>query len=242
MNKIVSDSRRAIEDVEDGASIMVGGFGACGTPENLIRALLDKGVGNLTIISNNPGLQDFGIGWLLKAGQVSRMILSYAGDNRYFGDLVLSGKLDVEFSPQGTLAERIRAGGAGIAGFYTPTGYGTMIAEGKEAREFDGRMNIFERALRADFAFVRAWRGDDWGNLVYRMTARNFNPVMATAARTTIAEVEEVVARGTLDPDGIHTPGIHVQRVFQGTRFDKPIENLTVRPRAGADSRTGEDS
>lgn len=231
MNKIASDAPSAIEGLGDGASVMMGGFGACGIPENLIRALIDKGARDLTVISNNPGLEDFGIGLLLKAGQVRKMVMSYAGDNRYFVELVLSGTLEVEFVPQGTLAERIRAAGAGIAGFYTPTGYGTPIAEGKEVREFDGRMFVFERGLKADFAFVKAWKGDDWGNLVYRKTARNFNPVMATAAETTIAEVEEVVERGTLDPDAIHTPGIHVQTVLQGRNYQKPIEKLTTRIR-----------
>jgi 3-oxoacid CoA-transferase subunit A len=229
MNKILQGSTEAVRQVSDGASIMMGGFGPCGTPENLISALLASGVGELTVVSNNPGLEDFGIGLLLKSGQVRKMVLSYAGDNRHFGDLVLSGKLEVEFVPQGTLAERIRAGGAGIAGFYTPTGYGTLIAEGKEVREFDGRMYVFEAQLTADFAFVKAWRGDNWGNLVYRKTARNFNPVMATAARTTIAEVEEIVERGGLDADSIHTPGIHVQHVIQGEQYEKRIENLTVR-------------
>jgi 3-oxoacid CoA-transferase subunit A len=228
VNKIVPSVEDAIANVADGASIMMGGFGACGTPENLVRALLEKGTRHLTVISNNPGLQDFGIGLLLKAGQVRKMVMSYAGDNKYFGQLVMSGKIEVEFVPQGTLAERIRAGGAGIAGFYTPTGYGTPIAEGKEVREFDGRMYVFEPPLRADCAFVKAWRGDDWGNLVYRKTARNFNPVMATAATTTIAEVEEIVDRGTMDPDAIHTPGIHVQAVVQGKDYEKRIEKLTV--------------
>lgn len=231
MNKIVTDVAAAIADIEDGASIMTGGFGACGIPENLLSALLDTGRRDLTLISNNPGLEDFGIGLLLKAGRVRKMVMSYAGDNRHFGELVLSGKLEVEFVPQGTLAERIRAGGAGIAGFYTPTGYGTPAAEGKEVREFDGRMYVFERGLKADFAFVKAWRGDDWGNLVYRMTARNFNPVMATAAATTIAEVEHIVRRGTLDPDSIHTPGIYVQMLLQGERYEKRIEKVTVRNR-----------
>ena len=229
MNKIVPDAAAAIESLEDGASIMMGGFGACGIPENLAAALLEKGSRDLTIISNNPGLEDFGIGLLLKAGQVRKMIMSYAGDNKYFGQLVIDGKLDVEFSPQGTLAERIRAGGAGIGGFFTPTGYGTPIGEGKEVREIDGRMYIFEKPLKADFAFVKAWRGDDWGNLVYRMTARNFNPVMATAAKTTIVEVEEIVERGRLDPDAIHTPGIHVQKLLKGAHYEKRIEKLTVR-------------
>lgn len=229
MNKIVSSAADAVADIADGAVIMTGGFGACGIPENLIQAILDQGTRELTMISNNPGLEDFGLGRLLKAGRVRKMVLSYAGDNKQFGRLVMSGRLEAEFVPQGTLAERIRAAGAGIGGFYTPTGYGTPVAEGKEVRELDGRMCVFESPLRADYAFVKAWRGDDWGNLVYRKTARNFNPVMATAASTTIAEVEEVVARGVLDPDAVHTPGVHVQRVVLGRRYEKPIEKPTVR-------------
>ena len=229
MNKIVPSVDAAIAGVTDGASIMMGGFGSGGVPENLIRGLLQKGARDLTVISNNPGLQDFGIGLLLKAGQVRKMVLSYAGANKHLGQLMLSGGLEVEFVPQGTLAERIRAGGAGIGGFYTPTGYGTSIAEGKEIREFNGRKYVLELPLKADFAFIKAWRGDDWGNLVYRKTARNFNPVMATAATTTIAEVERIVPRGELDPDYIHTPGIYVRTLFQGARYERRIENLTVR-------------
>ncbi len=229
MNKIVASPAEAVADIADGAVIMSGGFGACGIPENLIQAILDRGTRELTMISNNPGLEDFGLGRLLKAGRVRKMVLSYAGDNKRFGQLVMSGRLEAEFVPQGTLAERIRAGGAGIGGFYTPTGYGTPVAEGKEVREIGGRMYVFEAPLRADYAFVKAWRADDWGNLVYRKTARNFNPVMATAARTTIAEVEEVVERGVLDPDAVHTPGVHVQRVVRGPRYEKPIEKPTVR-------------
>ena len=229
MNKIVSGVEEAIAGLTDGASIMMGGFGSGGVPENLIRGLLQKGVRDLTVISNNPGLQDFGIGLLLKAGQVRKMVLSYAGANKHLGQLMLSGELEVEFVPQGTLAERIRAGGAGIGGFYTPTGYGTSIAEGKEIREFDGRKYVLELPLKADFAFIKAWQGDDWGNLVYRKTARNFNPVMATAATTTIAEVERIVPRGGLDPDHIHTPGIYVRTLFQGAHYERRIENLTVR-------------
>ena len=229
MNKIVSSVEAAIAGVTDGASIMMGGFGSGGVPENLIRGILKKGVRDLTVISNNPGLKDFGIGLLLKAGQVRKMVLSYAGANKHLGQLMLSGELEVEFVPQGTLAERIRAGGAGIGGFYTPTGYGTSIAEGKEVREFDGRKYVLELPLKADFAFIKAWQGDDWGNLVYRKTARNFNPVMATAATTTIAEVERIVPRGELDPDYIHTPGIYVQTLFQGAHYERRIENLTVR-------------
>jgi 3-oxoacid CoA-transferase subunit A len=230
MNKIVVGSGEAVADVADGATIMMGGFGASGVPENLIRALVERGSRELTVISNNPGTEDFGIGLLLQAGQVRKMVMSYAGDNRYFGKLFLEGKLDVELVPQGTLAERIRAGGAGIGAFYTPTGYGTPVSEGKEVREFSGRMHVLETALRADFAFVKAWKGDDWGNLVYRKTARNFNPTMATAGRITIAEVERIVPRGALDPDAVHTPGIHVARLVAGERYDKPIEKLTVRP------------
>ncbi len=229
MNKIVSGVEEAIAGLTDGASIMMGGFGSGGVPENLIRGLLKKGVRDLTVISNNPGLQDFGIGLLLKAGQVRKMVLSYAGANKHLGQMMLSGELEVEFVPQGTLAERIRAGGAGIGGFYTPTGYGTSIAEGKEIREFDGRKYVLELPLKADFAFIKAWQGDDWGNLVYRKTARNFNPVMATAATTTIAEVERIVPRGGLDPDYIHTPGIYVRTLFQGAHYERRIENLTVR-------------
>ncbi len=229
MNKIVSSVEEAIAGLTDGASIMMGGFGSGGVPENLIRGLLQKGARDLTVISNNPGLQDFGIGLLLKAGQVRKMVLSYAGANKHLGQLMLSGELEVEFVPQGTLAERIRAGGAGIGGFYTPTGYGTSIAEGKEIREFDGRKYVLELPLKADFAFIKAWQGDDWGNLVYRKTARNFNPVMATAATTTIAEVERIVPRGGLDPDYIHTPGIYVRTLFQGAHYERRIENLTVR-------------
>ncbi len=233
MNKIVRDAREAIADIQDGATIMMGGFGLCGIPENLVDALREKGVRNLTIASNNAGVDGFGIGKLLESRQVRKMISTYVGENKLFEELVLSGELEVELAPQGTFAERIRAGGAGIAGFYTPTGYGTLVAEGKETREFDGRMYVLERGLTADFAFVKAWKGDRWGNLVYRKTARNFNPMMATASRVTIAEVEQLVEVGELEPDQIHTPAIFVQRIFQGSKYEKRIEKRTVR-KAGA--------
>jgi 3-oxoacid CoA-transferase subunit A len=231
MDKRVASADVAIANVRDGASIMMGGFGLCGIPENLIAALRRKGVKNLTCISNNAGVDDFGIGLLLQTGQVKKMIATYVGENKLFEKLVLSGELEVELNPQGTFAERIRAGGAGIPAFYTPTGYGTMIAEGKEVREFDGRMCVLENALRADFAFIKAWKGDRWGNLVYRKTARNFNPMMATAADYVIAEVEHLVEVGELEPDSVHTPGIYVNAIFQGT-YEKRIERRTVRKRA----------
>ena len=233
MNKVVRDAREAVSDVQNGATIMMGGFGLCGIPENLILALRDKGVRDLTIISNNAGIDDFGIGLLLQTRQVKKMISTYVGENQLFERLVLSGELEIELVPQGTFAERIRAGGAGIAGFYTPTGYGTLIAEGKETREFGGRMYVLERGLTADFAFVKAWKADRWGNLVYNKTARNFNPMMATAGRVTIAEVEQLVEVGELEPDGIHTPAIYVKRVLQGSNYSKRIEKRTVR-KAGA--------
>jgi 3-oxoacid CoA-transferase subunit A len=219
----------AIADVQDGATIMMGGFGLCGIPENLIVALRQKGVKDLTVISNNAGVDDFGAGILLQNRQIRKMISTYVGENQLFEKLVLSGELEVELVPQGTFAERIRAGGAGIPGFYTPTGYGTLVAEGKESREFNGRMYVLERGLTADFAFVKAWKGDRLGNLVYRKTARNFNPVMATAARVTIAEVEELLQPGDLEPDSIHTPSIFVRRIFQGPQYEKRIEKRTVR-------------
>ena len=229
MNKVVRDAMAATEDIQDGATIMMGGFGLCGIPENLISAVRDKGVKNLTVISNNAGTDDFGISLLLEKRQVQKMISTYVGENHLFEKLVLSGQLEIELVPQGTFAERMRAGGAGIPAFYTPTGYGTLAAEGKETREFDGRMYVLERALQADFAFVKAWKGDRWGNLIYRKTSRNFNPVMATAARTTIAEVEHLLEPGDLDPDGVHTPAIFVQRIFQGSAYEKRIEKRTVR-------------
>ena len=232
MDKVVASAAAAVADVPDGAVIMASGFGLCGNPENLIRALLDKGVKDLTIISNNCGTTDKGLGVLLAAGRVKKMIASYVGENKVFEKLYLERKLEVELNPQGTLAERIRAGGAGIGGFYTPTGYGTLVAEGKETREIDGKMYVLERPLKADFALVKAWKGDRWGNLVFRKTARNFAPMMATAARVTIAEVEQLVDVGALDGDAIHTPAIYVHRIFQGQSYEKPIENRTVRKRS----------
>jgi 3-oxoacid CoA-transferase A subunit len=229
VDKTVLSADQAVVDVADGATLMMGGFGLCGIPENLIAALARKGVRNLTIISNNAGVDGFGIGLLLEGRQVKKMISTYVGENRLFEELVLRGELEIELNPQGTLAECIRAGGAGIAGFYTPTGHGTVIAQGKETREFDGRMYVLERGLRADFGFVKAWKGDRWGNLVYRKTAQNFNPMMAAAARITIAEVEELVEVGRLEPDHIHTPGVYVQRILQGANYEKRIERRTVR-------------
>ena len=231
MNKVVLDAQEAIADIPDGATIMLGGFGLCGIPENLIVALRDKGTKNLTIISNNAGVDGRGAGLLLESRQVRKVIATYVGENKLFEELALAGELEVELVPQGTFSERMRAGGAGIAGFYTPTGYGTIVAKGKETREFDSRMFVLERGLTADFAFVKAWKGDKWGNLVYRKTARNFNPVMATAARVTIAEVEQLVGLGELDPDSVHTPALYVRRIFQGPKYEKRIEKLTVRKR-----------
>jgi len=231
MDKTYPSADAAIADIEDGVAIMSGGFGLCGNPENLIEALHKKGVKDLHIISNNCGTTDKGLGVLLAAGQVRKMTSSYVGENKVFEELFLSGKLEVELNPQGTLAERIRAGGAGIPAFYTPTGYGTKIAEGKETREFDGKHYVMETALRAPFALVKAWKGDRWGNLIYRKTARNFNPMMAQAGVITIAEVEELVEVGELDPDQVHTPGIYVQRIIQGSNYKKHIEQRTVRPR-----------
>lgn len=232
MNKRVPGADAAIERLRDGAMIMMGGFGLCGIPENLIAAVRRKGTRSLTIVSNNAGVDDFGIGLLLQSRQVKKMISTYVGENKLFEQLVLKGELEVELNPQGTLAERIRAGGAGIPGFYTPTGYGTMVGEGKEVREFNGRACVLERALRADFAFIKAWKGDTWGNLVYRKTARNFNPIMATAADYVIVEVEELVEVGQLNPDSVHTPGIFVDAIFQGTSYEKRIERRTVRKRS----------
>jgi 3-oxoacid CoA-transferase subunit A len=231
MDKRVANADAAIANVKDGAMILMGGFGLCGIPENLIAAVRRKGVKNLTVVSNNAGVDDFGIGLLLQTRQVKKMISTYVGENKLFEQQVLKGELEVELNPQGTLAERIRAGGAGIPAFFTPTGYGTMIAEKKEVREFAGRPCILEHALRADFAFIKAWRGDRLGNLVYRRTARNFNPVMATAADFVIAEVEELVEVGALDPNSVHTPGVFVNAIFQGSGYEKRIEKRTVRPR-----------
>lgn len=233
MNKVVKTPEEAIADMTDGCTLMSGGFGLSGNPENLIRALRDKNVRDLWIISNNCGTTDEGLGILLANGQVRKMTSSYVGENKIFAEQFLSGELEVELNPQGTLAERVRAGGAGIAGFYTPTGVGTKVAEGKETRDFGGREYVLETALTADFAFVKAQKADRWGNLVYSKTARNFNPLMATAGKITIAEVEELVEPGELAPDEIHTPGIYVQRVIVGSRFDKPIEQRTTRPREG---------
>lgn len=234
MNKILASVEEAVALIPDGATLMVGGFGLCGVPENLITALKDRGTRNLTIISNNAGVDDFALGQLLKTRQIRRVIATYVGENQEFERQFLSKELEVELVPQGTFSERIRAGGAGIAGFYTPTGYGTLVAEGKETRVIDGRPCILELPLRADFALVKAHRGDPLGNLVYRKTTRNFNPMMATAARTTIAEVERIVAAGELDPEAIVTPGIYVRYIVQGTHYEKRIERRTVRrPAAG---------
>jgi 3-oxoacid CoA-transferase subunit A len=216
----------------DGMTIMSGGFGLCGIPENLIAAIREAGTKDLTVISNNCGIDDFGLGVLLAGGQIKKMISSYVGENKLFEQLYLSGALELEFNPQGTLAERIRAGGAGIPAFFTKTGVGTLVAEGKEVREFDGELYVMERALKADLSIVKAWRGDAEGNLVYRKTARNFNPMMATAGKVTVAEIEELVPVGSLDKDNIHTPGIFVDRLFAGAHFEKRIERVTTRPRA----------
>ncbi len=233
--KIAGDARAALDGLlADDMTIMAGGFGLCGIPENLIAAIRESGVTGLTVISNNCGVDDFGLGVLLAGGQIARMISSYVGENRLFAELYLSGKLELEFNPQGTLAERIRAGGAGIPAFFTKTGVGTLVAEGKEVREFDGEAYVMERGLTADLAIVKAWKGDAEGNLVYRKTARNFNPIMATAGKVTVAEVEQLVEIGGLDPDQIHTPGIYVDRIFHGAVYEKRIEQATTRPRATA--------
>jgi 3-oxoacid CoA-transferase subunit A len=231
-SKIYPDAATALKGVvRDGMTVMSGGFGLCGIPENLILALRDSGAKGLTVISNNAGVDDFGLGLLLKTRQIARMISSYVGENKEFERQYLSGELQLEFNPQGTLAERIRAGGAGIAGFYTRTGVGTLVAEGKEVREFDGDRFVLETGLVADLAIVKAWKADTEGNLVYRKTARNFNPMMATAGKVTVAEVEEIVEVGELDPDHIHTPGIYVQRLVRGRDYAKPIEQRTTRKR-----------
>ncbi len=232
MNKVFPNADAAIADVPDGATIMVGGFGLCGIPENLIDAVRRKGVKNLTVISNNAGVNEFGLGRLLETRQIKKVIGTYVGENKLLEDMVLRREIELELVPQGTFSERMRAGGAGIAGFYTPTGVGTIVAEGKEVREFNGRSYLLEPGLRADFAFVKAWKGDRWGNLIYRRTARNFNPVMATAAAVTIAEAEELVELGALDPNCIVTPGIYVKRIFQAAELEKRIEKRTVRKRA----------
>jgi 3-oxoacid CoA-transferase/3-oxoacid CoA-transferase subunit A len=229
INKVVENAIVATADIPDNATLMLGGFGLCGIPENSISALLKKGVKGLTCISNNAGVDDFGIGLLLKTRQVRKMISSYVGENAEFERQLLSGELEVELIPQGTLAERIRAGGSGIPAFYTPAGVGTEVAIGKETRDFDGKVYLLESWLRADFSIVKAWKGDTAGNLVYRGTARNFNPMMAAAGKITIAEVEELVPLGELDPNKIHTPGIYVQRIFKGTGYEKRIEQRTTR-------------
>jgi 3-oxoacid CoA-transferase subunit A len=235
--KVYPDAVAALDGVvRDGITVMSGGFGLCGIAENLIVALRDTGARGLTVISNNAGVDGFGLGLLLQTRQIRKMISSYVGENREFERQYLSGELELEFNPQGTLAERIRAGGAGIWGFYTRTGAGTLVAEGKEQRVINGETFVLETGLVADLALVKAWRGDTEGNLVYRRTARNFNPMMATAAKVTVAEVEELVEPGTLDPDQIHTPGIYVQRIMQGPGYRKPIENRTVRKRPAAES------
>jgi 3-oxoacid CoA-transferase A subunit len=225
--KLVADARAAVADIADGSTLAIGGFGLCGIPENCIAALVEKGVKNLTCISNNAGVDDFGIGLMLQKRQVKKMISSYVGENKLFESLVLSGELQVELTPQGTLAEKLRAGGAGIPAFFTPTGVGTLVAEGKEVREFDGKTFVLERSLRADFALVKAWKGDAMGNLVFRKTARNFNPVAAMAGKITIVEVEELVPVGSIDPDQVHLPGIYVKRIFQGKNYEKRIEKRT---------------
>jgi 3-oxoacid CoA-transferase subunit A len=234
-SKLRDDANAALEGVLfDGMTIMAGGFGLCGIPENLIAAIREAGTRHLTVISNNCGVDGFGLGVLLAGGQIDKMISSYVGENKLFADLYLAGKLELEFNPQGTLAERIRAGGAGIPAFFTKTGVGTVVAEGKEVREFDGELYVMERGLTADLAIVKAWKGDAAGNLAYRKTARNFNPMMATAGKMTVAEVEELVPAGALDKDAIHTPGIFVDRLFKGAHFEKRIEQLTTRKREPA--------
>ncbi|HEX7412338.1 MAG TPA: CoA transferase subunit A [Bacteroidales bacterium] len=229
MNKVVKNAAEAINGIADGMTLMVGGFGLCGIPENSIKALLDSGVRKLTCISNNAGVDDFGLGLLLKNRQIHKMISSYVGENAEFERQLLAGELEVELIPQGTLAERCRAGGAGIPAFFVPAGYGTEVASGKECRDFNGKLHLLESALTADFAIVKAWKGDTQGNLIYRYTANNFNQAMAMAGKITIAEVEELVPAGTLDPNFIHTPGIFVQRIFQGNNYEKRIERLTIR-------------
>lgn len=231
MDKTVANVDEAVQNIPDGASIMMGGFGLCGIPENLIRALRKKGTKNLTLMSNNAGTDEYGAGLLLQTHQVKKVVATYVGENKLFEGQVLSGEVEIELNPQGTFSERMRAAGAGLGGFFTPTGYGTPITEGKETREIDGKMYVFEKPLRADYAFIKAWKGDRWGNLIYRKTARNFNPIMATAAEVVIAEVEELVEVGELEPDFIHTPGVFVNMILQGTNYEKRIERRTVRPK-----------
>jgi 3-oxoacid CoA-transferase A subunit len=235
MYKVYPDAPAALKDIlRDGMTIMAGGFGLCGIPENLINALRDSGVKNLTFVSNNAGVSDFGLGLLMQTRQIRKMISSYVGENKLFEQQVLEGVLEVELTPQGTLAEKIRAGGAGIPAFFTPTGFGTKVAEGKETREFDGKWYVMERSLRADLAIVKAYKADAWGNLMYRKSTRNFNPMMATAADVVVAEAERIVEVGEIDPDCVHTPGIFVDRVLQGAHYEKRIEQRTVRPRETA--------
>ena len=229
MNKLSASAGKAVADIRDGATLMMGGFGLCGIPENLIKALAQQGSKGLTVISNNVGTDKYGIGLLINNGQIKKMIMSYGGENNRCTELLLNGGIEVEWTPQGTLAERIRAGGAGIGGFFTPTGFATLVAEGKETRQIDGRWHVLEKPLRADFAFIKAYKGDTQGNLVYRKTARNFNPMMATAADTVIAEVEHLVDAGSIDPDTVHTPGIYIHRIIKGKLYEKTIERLTVR-------------
>lgn len=229
ISKVVSDAEKAIEGIKDNMTVMFGGFGLCGIPENTISEINKTGVSGLTCISNNAGVDDFGLGFLLQSRQIKKMIASYVGENDEFERQMLSGELDVELIPQGTLAERCRAAGAGIPAFFTPAGFGTEVAEGKEVRDFNGKPHILEHAFDADFAFVKAWKGDEAGNLIFKGTARNFNPLMAMAGKITVAEVEELVPAGELDPNEIHTPGIFVQRIFKGESFEKRIEQRTVR-------------
>jgi 3-oxoacid CoA-transferase subunit A len=236
LDKRIANADAAVARIKDGATILMGGFGLCGIPENLIAALRRKGAKDLTVASNNAGIDDFGIGLLLQNRQIRKMIASYVGENKTFEQLALKKEIEVELNPQGTLAERIRCGGAGIPAFFTATGYGTLAAEGKETREFNGRPYVLVPALRGDFAFIKAWKGDRWGNLVYRKTARNYNAVMATAADYVIAEVEEIVELGKLDPNYVHTPGIFVDAIFQGTDYKKRIEKRTVRKRGSEDA------
>src|SRR5437868_7254611 len=228
-SKVYADAKAALQGVTDNMTLVVGGFGLCGIPENCIKALKEMNVKGLTCVSNNAGVDDFGLGILLHSHQIKKMISSYVGENATFEKQFMNGELEVELCPQGTLAERIRAGGAGIAGFYTPTGVGTLVAKSKEIKSFDGRDYVLERGIVGDYALVKAWKGDKFGNLIYRKTARNFNPMAATAGKITVAEVEELVEIGELDPENIHTPGVFVQRIFQGTNYEKRIEQLTLR-------------
>ncbi len=229
INKVVSDCDTALKGIKDNMTLLVGGFGLCGIPENLIAALIRTGAKNLTCVSNNAGVDGFGLGQLLESRQIKKMISSYVGENKEFERQFLSGELEVELNPQGTLAERLRAGGAGIPAFYTPTGVGTVVADGKDVREFEGRKYVMERAIQGDYALIKAWKADPFGNLVFRKTARNFNPMMAAAGKITIVEVEEIVGYGDIDPDHVHTPGIYVQMVVRGQSYEKRIEQRTVR-------------